>query len=106
MGPLADISHQIRSTAEAWAQLAVKNSWARDVEVENAKFRRALLFVAVTVLSSDGPLNAYEFLLLRELFDSTEDVERAEVEAKTGKNIGGQGMAVLAKAVQGFACKD
>lgn len=106
MGRLADISRQIRATAEAWAQLAVKNSWVRDAEVENAKFRRALLAVAVTVLSSDAPLNAYEFLLLRELFGSTEDVERAEVKSKMGKNIGGEAMAVLARAVQGFAFKD
>jgi hypothetical protein len=106
MGRLADISQQIDSTAEAWSTLSVENRWVRDSEIEKAKFRRALLDVAVAVLSSDGPLNAYESLLLKELFGSSDDVERAEVQTSMGTNLLSDGLPVLIKAVQGFVFKD
>jgi len=106
MAKLRDISRQIESTAAAWSKLSTQNSWAQDADVENASFRRALLQVAVAVLSTDGPLNAYESLLLKELFGMGDEVERAEVKASMGENLLSHGMTVLIKAAQGFAFTD
>ena len=106
MGKLAEISRQVEATALAWSRLSVGKSWARDADVEGAKFRRALLDVAVAVLSSDGPLNAYETLLLKEVFGTPDDVERAEVRASMGTNLLAEGLPTLIRAVQGFAFND
>lgn len=106
MSNLADISSQIDATAQAWSKLCVENSWVQNGESEQVKLQLALLHVSVAVLSSDGPLNAYESLLLKEVFGKADDLERAEVKASMGTNLLHESLPILVRAVQAFAFKD
>src|SRR3990170_7772058 len=102
MKSLADIARNIATTADEWSALSVSKRWVRDAETERAKFRKALLFVTVAVLSSDGPLNAYEGLMLNELFGENY-VSRADVQLAMGANLLSENLPVLINAIQGFA---
>lgn len=96
---LSEISRNIETTVGHVSQLVVGSQSGPNADSQNHALRTALLETAVAVLSSDGPLNAYESLLLKEIFGSIDDVERAEVSATMGTNLLARSTPELIRAI-------